>query len=268
MTPGRRQEAGRWVLGVHAALDRRAARGEVVLREAERLALRDAHHLAHQIEPRDELGHRVLDLQARVHLEEVEAPVLGEQELERAGAEVADALRALHGDGAHARDELARSGGARRLLDDLLVPALDRAVALEDVHEVALAIAEHLDLDVARPEDRLLEVDRVVAEELLGLAARPLPGARHLVGARDEAHPLAAAARRRLEHHGEADLLRGGDGFVGRLAARAGHDGDARRGHLVARRGLAAHRAHGARGRPDEGDARALARLGQARGSR
>ena len=57
---------------------------EVLLREAERLALRDAHHLAHEIEPGHELRHRVLDLEARVHLEEVEAPVLGEQELERA----------------------------------------------------------------------------------------------------------------------------------------------------------------------------------------
>ena len=104
----RRQETRRRVLRVDAALDGRAARRQVALREAQRLALRDADHLAHQIEPRHQLRHRVLDLQARVHLEEVEVPVFGEQELERPGAEVADALRALDGDRAHARDELAR----------------------------------------------------------------------------------------------------------------------------------------------------------------
>jgi hypothetical protein len=127
------------------------------------------------------------------------------------------------------------------------------------------SIAEDLDLDVARPEDRLLEVDGVVAEELLRLAAGALPGARHLVGVGDEAHALAAAAGRRLEHDREADLLGRGDRLVGRLAARAGDDGHARGGHLVARGRLAAHRAHRRRGRPDERDARALAGLGQRR---
>ena len=41
----------------------------------------------------DHLGHRMLDLQARVHLEEVERPVVVEQELDRAGVGVADGGR-------------------------------------------------------------------------------------------------------------------------------------------------------------------------------
>ena len=40
----------------------------------------------------DQLGDRVLDLDARVDLEEVPAAVGGEQELGRAGADVADGL--------------------------------------------------------------------------------------------------------------------------------------------------------------------------------
>ena len=78
-------------------------------------------------------------------------------------------------------DELGGRRRARRLLDDLLVAALDRAVALEEVHHVACAIAEHLDLDVARADDRLLEVDGVVAEGLRAALARALPRARDLV---------------------------------------------------------------------------------------
>ena len=37
-----------------------------------------------------------------------------------------------------------------RLLDHLLVAALQRAVALEQVHGIAVPVGEHLDLDVAR----------------------------------------------------------------------------------------------------------------------
>ena len=42
-----------------------------------------------QVEPGGQLGHRVLDLEAGVHLHEVEAPGLGRvQELDRAGVGV------------------------------------------------------------------------------------------------------------------------------------------------------------------------------------
>jgi hypothetical protein len=40
------------------------------------LAGRDADHLLHQVDAGDQLGHRMLHLQARVHLEEVEVLVL------------------------------------------------------------------------------------------------------------------------------------------------------------------------------------------------
>ncbi len=134
---------------------------------------------------------------------------------------VADGLGALDGDGAHLGDELARTPGGRRgLLDDLLVAALDRAVALEDVDHVAVAIAEHLDLDVTRAEDGLLDVDGVVAEELLRLAAGALPGAGHLVLGVDEAHALAAAARAAaLSMTGKPIFFAAAIGFVGGVAA-------------------------------------------------
>jgi hypothetical protein len=54
--------------------------------------------------------------------------------------------------------------GRRRLLDHLLVAALDRAFALMQVHHVAVRIAQHLDLDVARALDELLDEHPVVAE--------------------------------------------------------------------------------------------------------
>jgi hypothetical protein len=49
------------------------------------------------------------------------------------------------------------------------VPALQRAVALAEMDGVALAVAENLDLDVARLLQVLLDVDGIVAEGGLGL---------------------------------------------------------------------------------------------------
>ena len=47
------------------------------LRERQLLARRDADHLLDQIDAGDRLGHRVLDLEAGVHFEEVEALAAG-----------------------------------------------------------------------------------------------------------------------------------------------------------------------------------------------
>src|SRR6185369_9489458 len=53
----------------------------------------------------------------------------------------------------------------RRLLDHLLVAALDRALALVEVDHVAVRVAQYLHFDVPGPDDRLLDVDAVVASE-------------------------------------------------------------------------------------------------------
>ena len=57
----------------------------------------DQQLLAHQVDAGDQFGHRMLDLDARVHLDEVEAAVLV-QELEGAGAAVADAHAGVDAD--------------------------------------------------------------------------------------------------------------------------------------------------------------------------
>jgi hypothetical protein len=70
----------------------------------------------------------------------------------------------------------------RRLLDDLLMPALNRALALDERQHRAVRVAEQLDLDVARAEQPALEVDRRVAERrpaserAVRIARRDRPG--------------------------------------------------------------------------------------------
>src|SRR3546814_3092520 len=53
----------------------------------------------------------------------------------------------------------------RRLLDHLLMASLRRTVALEEVHGVAVVVAEDLHLDMARRRQAALQQDMLVRSE-------------------------------------------------------------------------------------------------------
>ncbi len=113
--------------------------------------------------------HRVLDLQPRVQLDEVEVALGREQELERACVAVADGLARALGRGFH---RLARLGCERRrgrLLDQLLVAPLDRAFPLTERQHVAVLVAQDLNLDVPGRRECLLDVEPGIAERGLRL---------------------------------------------------------------------------------------------------
>src|SRR5215217_7739306 len=72
----RRHEIPRRILGVYARLNGVAAWPDPLLRDREGQLGGDAHHLAHEIDPGHFLGHRMLNLQARVHLQKIELAVI------------------------------------------------------------------------------------------------------------------------------------------------------------------------------------------------
>ncbi len=162
--PRARLKVAGWVFGVHAALDGVPAQPVPVHHERQRLARGDANLLLHQVEIGAHLGDRVLHLDAGVHLHEVEGPVLVEQEFDRSRADVADRLRQPHGRISDVVPQCLIHGGAGRLLDQLLMAPLHRAVALAQVHDPTVRVAHDLDLDVARPREVLLDVHLIRAE--------------------------------------------------------------------------------------------------------
>ena len=171
---GRRQEALADVLGVDAALDRVPAQAHVLLPHRERLALRDQDLLADEIEPGDELGHGVLDLDPRVHLHEEVLARRRQEPLDRAGGAVARRPRRVDRDLADPLAQRRVDGGRRRLLDQLLMPPLDRAVALAEEEHGPVGVGEDLRLDVPRILEVALDVDGVVREVLQALPLRGL----------------------------------------------------------------------------------------------
>ncbi len=107
---GGRQEVAERVFGVDAALHGPAIALHLRLGERQFLASGHADHQLHQIQASDGFGHRVLDLQAGVHLEEIKALVFTDHELHRARALV------VHGLGQ--RNRLLAHGFAGRVADE------------------------------------------------------------------------------------------------------------------------------------------------------
>ena len=209
---GAGKEAARRIFGIEAGFDGVAFDRQLVLRPGDFFAARDAQLPFDQIDAGDLLGHRMFDLKPCIHFHEEDA--VGAQafagigdEFHRPGAFVIHRLGGAHGGGAQFFAGFrihARGGG---FLDHLLVAALERAVAFEQVDDIAVGIAENLHFDMARRGDPFFEQHLVVREAGLGLALAAL---QHLLELRrlvDLAHPLAAAARDRLDQHGIADRV-------------------------------------------------------------
>ncbi len=112
--------------------------------------------------PVDELGHGVLDLDPRVQLEEEVLPSR-DHELRGAGSAVADRGREADGCGPECDSQLVVDRCRRRLLEHLLVAALDRALTLPE-RDGSSGVREELHFDVPRLFEVALAEDRSVAE--------------------------------------------------------------------------------------------------------
>src|SRR4051794_885958 len=91
-----------------------------------------------------------------------------------------------------------------RLFDDLLLTTLQRAVAIEEMHDVD-SVTQDLHLDVACPVDEALEVDGRVSERGAGLGDGELHLPRQLLGRFDDPDTAAPATSRGLDQQRVTD---------------------------------------------------------------
>src|SRR5262245_8104566 len=134
-----------------------AAERDLLLRQRPQTPLRHLYLPAHEVQPCDHFGDGMFDLQARVDFEKVELAIRRENKLDRAGVGIAELPSDRNGGLAHFLTQFWRQRDGWRLLDDLLVAPLDRALTLAEMDDVALRVAEDLKLDVARLANKTLQ---------------------------------------------------------------------------------------------------------------
>ena len=89
------------------------------------------------------------------------------------------------------------------------MPPLQGTFPLEQRQQIAVTVADDLNLDVARVFDEFFDQQAVVAEGGLGLALGTCDRRGKLTGRTHDAHAAPAASRRRLDQNGKTDLVGG-----------------------------------------------------------
>ena len=221
-------------------------------------ARRDEDLRAYEVDTGDLLGHGVLDLDARIHLDEKPlVTIVVVEEFHRARVVVAYATGDFDRRRAKVGPDPVRQIDRRGHLDHLLVTTLHRAVAFVQVKNAAVRIAENLHFDVLGPGDVFFEKDGRIAESAAGLVAGLVEKRREIAFLAHHAHAAAAAAESRFDDQREADFFRDFDGLravVDRFL-RAGKDRNAELDRQGAGGGFVAHHFEQFRPRTDEGDA-------------
>ena len=226
----------------------------------------DADLLPDDIDAGQLLRDGVLDLKPRVHLHEPEFMGSGiDQELDRAGVDVTRLPgrpdRAIIHGCEHVFGQL-----RRRDLQELLMPALNGAVAGAQVNDLTVPVRQDLNLHVPGRFDELLHVNAFIVEGRKGF--RPRLGKLHdEVGLADDfPDSPSAAARGGLQHDRVSVFVGEGKRFVepgapAHQVSRAGNEGNTGPLHDLPGHDLVAEIANDLGRRTDENNALFLAGL-------
>src|SRR5262249_18259596 len=134
----------------------------------------------------------------------------------------------------------------------------EAAIALAEMRDRPAAVADDLDLDVARVGDGLLDVERAVPEGSLGFRSAARPCLLEVLRFPDDAHPAAATAGDRLHHDRRAGSEPGEEGsrlLQRRRPRRPAEHGDAAPRRQRTRRSLVAEERERFGMRTDEDEA-------------
>src|SRR5581483_10405367 len=231
------------------------------------LAHRQQDLAFHQVDIRHHLRDRVLHLDARIHLDEVEAAVLVHEELNRPGIDVADLGE---GSAEHAANFLAQFRGdlgGGRFLQQFLMAALNAALTLTQTDYVSVRVSQNLEFNMAWVFDIFFHVQVAVSECRRRFRLCRLIKRGQSVLATHYAHPAASAPGRRLNNYRKADLtcpLQGlAIGSNNSFGAR--QNGHARLLHRCPGLFLFSHQANDFGRRPNKFNAAGLAHFGKVR---
>ena len=221
----------------------------------------------HKVDAVAGFGDAVFHLQAGVHFDHVGRAVAGDEEFHRGKGVVVHGLDQLAGVFLKLFAQFGGHAGPGRGgdLHQLLMVALNGAVAFVEGEDVAVLIGDDLNLDVAHVLKVAFHKEAGVAERSFGQRGGLHKGVFEFLHGADNENAAATAAAFGLEHDGKADLLDDGAGaFDVHSAFGTGNNRHAETHGKVAGLHLVAEQVHGLAGGADEIDAGFFALAGEA----
>ena len=204
---------------VDAHLDRNPARrSDRHLRQSQipqRFTQRNPDLRLDQIDPIDRLGHRMFDLQSRIGFDKDKALRILAIEQEFKGGKALEFGTACHPHRSldHLLAHVSWEAGTGCDLDQLLLPALQAALAFAKLAHSAGPIAQDLDLDVTGIVEEFLGIEVAPTEGGQGLGLAQRVGLVDLISARHDPQPPPSAPGNGFDHQG-AGLERRGPTIV------------------------------------------------------
>jgi hypothetical protein len=198
------------ILSGDTALNGETASGDAILGETKLWQGGASSNLdlgGNDINAGDLLSDSVLDLNTWVNLNEVVAVLLVNQELSGTSVAVVDRLGELHRIVQDGLTNIRWKILGWRKLNNLLMSALHGAVALVQMHNVAMVITQQLNLNVLWLVEEALDEDRTVAESGLGLGCGTLKMLLQRVLVAHNTHTTTTATIRGLDDDWEAVLV-------------------------------------------------------------
>ena len=182
------------------------------LREWQRLTRCNSKLPLDQIKSRNQFGDRVLDLKSRVHFHKIEilratALITGNQKFDGSGADIIDRPRGSNGRLPERIAQVIGQVRRGRLLDDFLVAALDRTIALGQPKSAPVLVAKNLDLNMTSPNQITLQQHPIIAKTRSRFALASNQLGLEFSRLADDANPLAATACSGFDEDGPANSL-------------------------------------------------------------
>src|ERR1035437_1945160 len=147
------------MLGIDPAFDRMPMKDDFILGQRQGGARRDSDLFVDEIDSGDHFGHRMLDLNPGVHFDEIKFAVLIE-ELDRSSSGITEFPHRGRADVANFQALRSVEGGRRALLPNLLMPALQRAIAFAEMNSLAVSVAQNLDFDMPRLFEKFFKLNQ------------------------------------------------------------------------------------------------------------
>jgi hypothetical protein len=149
----------------------------------------------------------MLDLKACVHLHKIKRLVLVKHELHCPCSHVSHCTRGIDSSRPHFFSQGFRHHRSRGFFQHFLVATLHTAVALVEVHDVAVFVRKDLELDMPRFDQVPLDQHALVTERFQGLPLARFQVFKERRGLGDNPHPLATPSHDRFEQHWVSHLV-------------------------------------------------------------